>query len=83
MKRRIAVIIAIVAFAAVGIYYWMTRRPQSIVLTGIVTTDDVRVSSQIQGRLQKHMARQGDTVQKDQLLAVIQPQELQADRGYY
>jgi HlyD family secretion protein len=83
MKRRIAVIIAIVAFAVVGICYWMTRGPQSIVLTGIVTTDDVRVSSQIQGRLQKHLARQGDTVQKDQLLAVIQPQELQADRGYY
>ena len=83
MKRRIALIITIVAFAAVGIYYWMTRQPQSIVLTGIVTTDDVRVSSQIQGRLQQHLARQGDTVEKGQLLAVIQPQELQADRGYY
>jgi len=34
-------------------------------LTGIVTTDEVIVSSEIQGRLQKLTVGQGDTVTAD------------------
>ena len=83
MKRRIAVIVAILAVVAAGISYTFTRRPPSLALTGIVTTDDVQVGSQIQGRLQELLVRQGDTVKKGQLLAVIQPQEWQADKDYY
>jgi HlyD family secretion protein len=83
MKRRIAFILAILVLAAAGIYYWRIRQPRSIVLTGIVTTDDVRVGSLVQGRMQKLLVRQGDTVKKGQLLAVIQPQEWRADKSFY
>jgi HlyD family secretion protein len=83
MKRRFAVIAAILVVVAGGITYWLTRPPQSIVLTGIVATDDVRVSSQIEGRLQKLLVQQGDTVKKGQLLAITKPEEWKADRDYY
>ncbi len=83
MKRRTVVLAAILVLVAAGIVYWMTWKPQQIVLTGIVTTDDVQVSSLIEGRLQKLLVRQGETVQRGQLLAVVQPQEWQADKDYY
>jgi HlyD family secretion protein len=83
MKRRIAAIVIILAVVTSGVYYWISRRPHAIVLTGIVATDDVHVNSMIQGRLQKLLVRQGDSVQKGQLLALIQPQEWEADRAFY
>jgi multidrug resistance efflux pump len=83
MKRRIAAIVIVLSVIASGVYYWMSRRPRVIVLTGIVATDDVRVNSMIQGRLQKLLVGEGDTVKKGQLLALIQPQEWEADRAFY
>ncbi len=83
MKRRLAVIAVILAVAAVGLYFWMSHRPRSLTFTGIVATDDVQVSSQIQGRLQRLLVQQGDTVKRGQLLAVVQPQEWEADKAYY
>lgn len=83
MKRRIPiVIVAIAAMVAIAIYV-LTRPPREIVVTGIVTTDEVIVSSEIQGRLQQLLVKQGDTVQSNQLVAVIQPQEWKADMSYY
>jgi HlyD family secretion protein len=84
MMRKI--LVALVLLAVVGgglVYYKAMRRPQDMVLTGIVTTDDVVVSSQIQGQLAKLLVKEGDTVKAGQLLAVIQPQELAADKAYY
>ena len=83
MKTRLKLIILVLVLAAAVVYFWTSRRTHSLTLTGIVTTDDVQVSSQIQGRLQKLLVRQGDTVKKGQLLAMIQPQELKADQAYY
>ena len=59
------------------------RRGREIVLTGMVTTDEVIVSSEIQGRLQQLLVREGDTVTNGQLLALIQPAERKADLAFY
>ncbi len=83
MKRGSVVLIAGILLIAGGVIYWMTRQPNRLVFTGIVATDDVQVSSMIEGRLQNILVHQGDTVKTGQLLAVIQPQELQADKNYY
>src|SRR5208283_2307402 len=58
-------------------------RPVPLVLTGIVTTNDVVASSQIQGQLAQVLVKEGDSVKAGQLLAVIQPAELRADESYY
>src|SRR5579859_3341166 len=85
MKRRLRIVlpILIVAAAAATIWYVAGRGPSALRLTGIVTTDAVAVSSEIQGRLQSLLVNQGDTVQAGQLLARIQPQEWKAEMSFY
>ena len=84
MKRRLILPVAVVvALAAAAVYFFLLRGPASLVLTGVVTTDDVRVGAQIQGLLQELMVQPGDSVEKNQLIAKIQPQEAQADVDFY
>jgi HlyD family secretion protein len=82
MKRAIILTLLIAAVAA-GVYFAIVSHRREIVLTGIVTTDEVVVSSEIQGRLQQLLARQGDVVTNGQLVAVIQPAERRAELGFY
>ena len=82
-SRRIILIILVLAAVAGGIYYALTRTPAEIVLTGIVTTDEVIVSPEIQGRLQQLFVKEGDTVTNGELLAQIQPETQQADMAFY
>jgi RND family efflux transporter MFP subunit len=82
-KRKIPILILILAVVAGGIYYATTRQPGGIILTGIVTTDEVIVSSEIQGRLQQLLVKEGDAVTNGELLGVIQPQEQLANAAFY
>jgi len=84
MKRKALIPILLVLGLAVGAFYWVrSRQPDGLVLTGIITTDEVNVSSQIQGLLSHLQVKEGDSVKRNQLLAVIEPQELKADQVYY
>jgi multidrug resistance efflux pump len=80
--RRLAVLLILAGAAAGGYYYW-TRPPASLTLTGIVTTNDVIVSSQIAGQVGQLLIKEGDQVKANQLAAVITPDELKADIDYY
>jgi HlyD family secretion protein len=80
--RRIVVLAIVVALAG-GAYYYVNAKPTALVLTGIVTTNDVVVSPQIGGQIAQLLVNEGDVVRKDQLLAVIAPDELRADISYY
>jgi multidrug resistance efflux pump len=83
-KLRRLVILLVLATVASGGYYWYSHLPPTpLVLTGIVTTNDVVVSSQVAGQIAELKIAEGDTVTRGQLLAVIAPGELQADRAYY
>jgi HlyD family secretion protein len=82
MKRRLLFILIAAAVAA-GIYFAIVSHRREIVLTGIVTTDEIVISSEIQGRLQHLFVQQGDAVTNGQLIAVIQPQERTAELGFY
>jgi multidrug resistance efflux pump len=65
------------------IYYVALRPKPELVITGIVTTDEVAVSAQIQGRIQQLLVAQGADVKSNQLLAVLEPQEWRAGAIYY
>jgi multidrug resistance efflux pump len=80
--RRAVLPILIVAIAA-AVYYVVHAGPSTLTLTGIVTTNDVIVSPQIAGQVSRLEVREGATVKRDQLLAVIAPEELRADTEYY
>lgn len=82
--RRIVITVALLGvLLGAGAYYVVASRPAVLVLTGIVTTNDVVVSPQIAGQIGRLLVNEGDTVTRDQLLAVITPDELAADRTYY
>ena len=83
MKRRIPIVILLLALVGVGAYFLTRQKPGEITLTGIVTTDEVSVSSEIQGRIQQLSVNQGDTVTNGQPLALIQPEEQKANVAFY
>ena len=83
MKRKAPVIAALVVLVALALYFTIVRRSPTLTLTGIVTTDEIIVSPEIQGRVQQLLVNQGDAVRSNQLLAVLQPQEWQADVAFY
>jgi HlyD family secretion protein len=68
--------------AGTGYYVWQLRA-STLILTGIVTTNEVIVSPQVAGQIDRLLVREGDVVQRQQLLAVIAPEELRADSDYY
>ena len=84
MKRGIMIAVLILMVLAGGLaYYTTTAKPHSMVITGIVTTNDVIVSAQIQGQLAQLLVKEGDTLKAGQQVAVIEPQELRADKAFY
>jgi len=84
MKRKILIPLLILVLAAASVaYYKAVTRPRGMTLTGIVTTHDVILSSEIQGRITQLLVKEGDTVKTGELVAVIQPEELRADRAFY
>jgi multidrug resistance efflux pump len=83
MKRRRPLIITLVMLVAVTLYFVTSGHRHSLMLTGIVTTDSVIVSSEIQGRLQHLSVKEGDAVTSGQLLGLIAPQEWKAGMAYY
>ena len=83
MKRIIRPLILLV-LAAGGAYYWyLGSRPVPLVLTGIVTTNDIVVSPQIAGRIEQLPVDEGDLVKANQTLAVLDAGELQQEHAYY
>jgi HlyD family secretion protein len=83
MKRILRLVILLVlAAAGVAGYQYVNRPPTSLVLTGVVTTHDIVVGPQIGGRLDRVMVNEGDTVKAGQLLAMLSPDELQAESSY-
>jgi HlyD family secretion protein len=84
MKRRLIFvgIFLIVVLSALALYE-VVNRPRPIELTGIVTTHEVNVSSQLQGRLVKLFVKEGDSVKPGEPLALIDPEELKAEQSFY
>lgn len=81
--KRAVVVAAIVAGVGATWYYVAGLRASSLVLTGIVTTNDVVVSPLVAGRIDRLPVAEGETVVPGQLLALIAPDELRADTSYY
>jgi multidrug resistance efflux pump len=82
-RKRAAVLLILVLAAGAGTYAYRRMAPPVLVLTGIVTTNDVIVSPQIGGQIGQLLVTEGDAVKKGQLLAVITPDELKAETAYF
>jgi len=82
-RTAIRLVLLVVLAVGAGAYFYLYRASAALMLTGIVTTDDVIVSPQIGGQIEQLLVKEGDAVKKGQLVAVIVPDELRADTAYY
>jgi HlyD family secretion protein len=82
-RKRAVLFVGLLLAAGAGTYAYRRMAPPALVLTGIVTTNDVIVSPQIAGQIGQLLVAEGDAVRKDQLVAVIVPDELKADTAYF
>jgi multidrug resistance efflux pump len=80
---RRAILLVVLAAGLAGAYYATHRPPGPLVLTGIVTTQEVIVAPQLAGQVAQLLVKEGDVVEKNQLVAVLTSDELEADRAYY
>lgn len=81
-RTRLLFPILVLALAA-GTLALLRRRSPELVLTGIVTTNEVIVSPQVGGRVGRLNVAEGDSVTANQLIAVLEPGELRADQAFY
>lgn len=83
MKRRLILLLVLVAVIGGITYSILSSRVTELNLTGLVTTQDVVVSSQVAGQLADVLVAEGDTVTRDQPVARIASDELKADTEFY
>jgi HlyD family secretion protein len=80
-RNRFFIVLGIIFLIALGYYYFSTPSNRDLVLIGTVDSNQVIVSPQIQGRLQKLLVDEGSQVKAGDLIAVIDPAELQAQEA--
>ena len=84
MRRLVRLVVILLVLAgAVAAYWYSQRTPPFLTLTGVVTTNEIVASAQIAGRIGELRVVEGDRVAKDQVLAVLQPDELREERAFY
>src|SRR5436190_15224900 len=84
MLRRTFILTLVLLLAIAGaVAYVRWSQPRALLLTGVVTTNEVIVSPQITGQISKLMVTEGDEVKQGQLIAFITPDELRSDIEYY
>jgi HlyD family secretion protein len=77
-RNKFFILLGVIFLMALGYYFFSTPSNKDLVLIGTVDSNQVIVSPQTQGRLQKLLVDEGTPVKAGQLIAVIDPAELQA-----
>ena len=80
-RNRFFILLGIIFLIALGYYFFSTPSNKDLVLIGTVDSNQVIVSPQIQGRVQKLLVDEGKPVKTGDLIAVIDPAELQAQEA--
>src|SRR5277367_3680425 len=78
-RNKFLIILAIILAIASAYYFLSTPRGNDLVLVGTVDANQIVVSPQIQGRIQKLLVEEGTQVKQGDLIALIDPSELEAE----
>src|SRR5229473_4602212 len=80
-RNRVFILLGIV-FVISAIYYVLSAdHSKDLVLIGTVDANQVIVSAQVEGRIQKLLVDEGTTVKAGDLIAVLDPSELQTQEA--
>jgi HlyD family secretion protein len=77
-RNRFFILLGIIFVIAATYYYFSTDHSRDLVLIGTVDSNQVIVSAQVEGRIQKLLVDEGTPVKVGDLIAVLDPSELQA-----
>jgi len=77
-RNKFIILLSIICLIALGYYYFSTPSSKDLVLIGTVDSNQVVVSPQIEGRIQKLLVDEGTPVKAGDLIAVLDPSELEA-----
>ncbi|MCU1295938.1 MAG: hypothetical protein JWO91_216 [Acidobacteriaceae bacterium] len=77
-RNRVFILLAIIAALSLGYYLISTPSNKDLVLIGTVDSNQVIVSPQMEGRIAKLLVEEGTQVKRGDLIAVLDPSELEA-----
>jgi HlyD family secretion protein len=80
-RNRFFVLLGIIFVIAAIYYYFSTDHSPDLDLIGTVDANQVIVSAQVEGRIQKLLVDEGTPVKAGDLIAVLDPSELQAQEA--
>jgi HlyD family secretion protein len=80
-RNRFFVLLGIIFAIAAVYYFFSTDHSRDMVLIGTVDANQVIVSAQVEGRIQKLLVDEGTPVKAGDLIAVLDPSELQAQEA--
>jgi HlyD family secretion protein len=80
-RNRVFILLAIVFVMAAIYYLFSVDHSKDLVLIGTVDANQVIVSAQVEGRIQKLLVDEGTPVKAGDLIAVLDPSELQAQEA--
>ncbi len=80
-RNRFFILLGIILVIAAGYYFFSTDHTRDLVLIGTVDSNQVIVSAQVEGRIQKLLVDEGTPVKAGDLIAVLDPSELQAEEA--
>jgi HlyD family secretion protein len=77
-RNKFFIFLGIIALISLGYYWFSTDHGNDLVLIGTVDSNQVIVSPQVQGRIQRLLVDEGTQVKQGDLIAVLDPSELEA-----
>jgi HlyD family secretion protein len=79
-RNRFFAFLGLLLLIAIGYYFFSTDRTSDMILVGTVDANQIVVSPKIMGRVERLAVDEGDVVKAGQTIAVLDRQELTADR---
>jgi multidrug resistance efflux pump len=80
-RNRFFILLSIIFVIAAIYYFFSTDHSKDLVLIGTVDSNQVIVSAQVEGRIQKLLVDEGAPVKAGDLIAVLDPSELQTQEA--
>jgi HlyD family secretion protein len=77
-RIKFLILLGIIGAIASGYYFFSTPSGNDLVLVGTVDANQIVVSPQIQGRIAKLLVEEGSQVKQGDLVALLDPSELEA-----
>lgn len=77
-RNKFLILLTVIVGISAAYYFFSTPRGSDLVLVGTVDANQIVVSPQIQGRILKLLVDEGTPVKQGDLIAVLDPSELEA-----